>query len=48
VNVLLKPDSDTAPKLLSESERRLQVVPDVQTHIGGGPVFFADTQLVSE
>src|SRR6266700_3921792 len=47
-NVLLKPDPDTAPKLLPELERRLQAVPDVQTHIGGGPVFFADIQLVSE
>jgi putative drug exporter of the RND superfamily len=48
VNVLLKPDPDTAPKLLPELERRLQTVPDLQTHIGGGPVFFADIQLVSE
>src|SRR5260221_3379328 len=48
VNVLLKPDPDTAPKLLPELERRLQAVPDLQTHIGGGPVFFADIQLVSE
>src|SRR5256884_9616979 len=48
VNVLLKPDPDAAPKLLPELERRLQAVPDLQTHIGGGPVFFADIQLVSE
>jgi RND superfamily putative drug exporter len=48
VNVLLKPDPDTAPKLVPELERRLQAVPDLQTHIGGGPVFFADIQLVSE
>ncbi len=48
VNVLLKPDPDTAPKLVPELERRLQTVPDLQTHIGGGPVFFADIQLVSE
>src|SRR2546430_12341168 len=48
VNVLLKPDPDTAPQLLPELERRLQAVPDLQTHIGGGPVFFADIQLVSE
>src|SRR3989454_2970536 len=48
VNVLLKADPDSAPKLLPELERRLQAVPDVQTHIGGGPVFFADIQLVSE
>jgi len=48
VNILLKPDPDTAPKLLPELERRLQAVPDLQTHIGGGPVFFADIELVSE
>ena len=48
VNVLLKPDPDTAPKLVPELERRLQAVPDLQTLIGGGPVFFADIQLVSE
>jgi putative drug exporter of the RND superfamily len=48
VNVLLKADPDSAPKLLPELERRLQAVPDLQIHIGGGPVFFADIQLVSE
>src|SRR2546425_7499142 len=48
VNVLLKPDPDSAPKLVPELQRRLQVVPDLQTRIGGGPVFFADIQLVSE
>ncbi len=48
VNVMLKPDPDTAPKLVPELERRLQAVPDLQAHIGGGPVFFADIQLVSE
>jgi len=48
VIVLLKPDPDSAPKLLPELEHRLQSVPDLQTHIGGGPVFFADIQLVSE
>src|SRR6266487_975352 len=48
VNVLLKADPDSAPKLLPELERRLQAVPGLQTHIGGGPVFFADIQLVSE
>src|SRR5438034_10294705 len=47
-NVLLKADPDNAPKLLPELERRLHAVPDLQTHIGGGPVFFADIQLVSE
>src|SRR5438105_2268962 len=48
VNVQFKPDPDSAPKLLPELEHRLQAVPDLQTHIGGGPVFFADIQLVSE
>src|SRR6266480_4081391 len=48
VNVLLKADPDSAPKLLPELERRLQAVAGLQTHIGGGPVFFADIQLVSE
>ncbi|HEX6108798.1 MAG TPA: MMPL family transporter, partial [Ktedonobacteraceae bacterium] len=48
VNVLLKIDPDSAPKLVSELQRRLQAVPDLKTHIGGGPVFFADIQLVSE
>jgi uncharacterized membrane protein YdfJ with MMPL/SSD domain len=48
VNVLLKADPDTAPKLVPQLEGRLQSTPDLQTYIGGGPVFFADIQLVSE
>ena len=48
VNVLLKPDPDSAPKLLPELERRLQSVPDLHTSIGGGPVFYEDIQAVSE
>src|SRR5437763_260686 len=48
VNVLLKPDPDSAPKLLPELERRLQPVPDLHTSIGGGPVFYEDIQSVSE
>ena len=48
VNVLLKPDPDSAPKLLPEFEHRLQSVPDVKTSIGGGPVFYEDIQSVSE
>ena len=48
VNVLLKPDPDSAPKLLPEFERRLQSVPDLKTSIGGGPVFYEDIQSVSE
>ncbi len=48
VNVLLKPDPDSAPKLLPELEHRLQRVPDLKTSIGGGPVFYEDIQAVSE
>src|SRR5438874_3263601 len=48
VNVLLKPDPDSAPKLLPEFEHRLQSAPDLKTSIGGGPVFYEDIQAVSE
>jgi putative drug exporter of the RND superfamily len=48
VNVLLKPDPDSAPKLLPELEHRLQPVSDLKTSIGGGPVFYEDIQTVSE
>ena len=48
VNVLLKSDPDSAPKLLPEFEHRLQSVPDLKTNIGGGPVFYEDIQSVSE
>ncbi|MBV9615848.1 MAG: MMPL family transporter, partial [Ktedonobacteraceae bacterium] len=48
VNVLLKPDPDSAPKLLPELEQRLQKVPDLQESVGGGPVFYEDIQSVSE
>ena len=48
INVLLKPDPDSAPKLLPEFEHRLQPVRDLQTSIGGGPVFYEDIQSVSE
>ena len=47
-NVLLRPDPDSAPKLLPELEHRLQTVPDLKTSIGGGPVFYEDIQAVSE
>src|SRR2546422_2697172 len=47
-NVLLKPDPDSAPKLLPELEHRLQTVSDLKTSIGGGPVFYEDIQAVSE
>src|SRR5579884_846518 len=48
VNVLLKSDPDSAPKLLPELEQRLQPVPDLKTSVGGGPVFYEDIQTVSE
>ena len=48
VNIDLRSDPDSAAKLLPELERRLQRVPDVQSHIGGGPVFYEDIQSVSE
>src|SRR6266566_866338 len=48
VNVLLKPDPDSAPKLLPALERRLHQAPDLKTSIGGGPVFYEDIQAVSE
>jgi RND superfamily putative drug exporter len=48
VNVLLKSDPDSAPKLLPELERRLQPVSDLKTSVGGGPVFYEDIQAVSE
>src|SRR6266478_9378319 len=47
-NVLLRPDPDSAPKLLPELEHRLQTVPNLQVSIGGGPVFYEDIQAVSE
>ena len=36
VNVLLKSDPDSAPKLLPQLQNRLQSVPDLKTSIGGG------------
>lgn len=48
VNVLLKSDPDSAPKLIPELEQRLQPVPDLKTSVGGGPVFYEDIQTVSE
>ncbi|HZR44102.1 MAG TPA: MMPL family transporter [Ktedonobacteraceae bacterium] len=48
INVLLKTDPGSAPKLLPELQRRLLVVPDLKSSIGGGPVFYEDIQSVSE
>ena len=47
-DVTLNIDSDSAPKLLPELERRLTKVPDLQESVGGSPVFYADIQSVSE
>lgn len=48
VNVTLNISSDAAPTLLPELRQRLSKVPDLQESIGGGPVFYADIQEVSE
>ncbi len=48
VDVLLKPDPDSAAKLLPQLQQRLKPVPDLKTSIGGGPVFYNDIQTVSE
>src|SRR6266581_3262254 len=48
VNVQLKSDPDSAPKLLPELQHRLQPVPDLKTSIGCGPVFYEDIQAVTE
>src|SRR6266480_2508171 len=48
VNVMFKPDPDTAAKLLPELEHLLRPVPDLKTSIGGGPVFYEYIQAVSE
>ena len=42
VNVLFKPDPDSATRLLPELEHLLQPVPHLKTSIGGGPVFYED------
>jgi len=48
VNIQLKVDTDNSPKLLPELKRRLQQVPDLQSSVGGSPVFYEDIQVVSE
>src|SRR5260370_12575827 len=48
VNITLKADPDSAPKLLPELEHRIQPVPGLKASIGGGPVFYEDIQSVSE
>ena len=48
VNIVLNTDPNSSPKLLPELQRRLHPAADLQTSIGGGPVFYQDIQTVSE
>ena len=48
VNIVLNSDPNSSPKLLPELQRRLHPATDLQTSIGGGPVFYQDIQTVSE
>lgn len=46
--VLLKASADAAPKYLPELRKRLVTPANLHMLIGGGPVFYADIQSVSE
>jgi len=46
--VFLKSDADTAPSELSALESRILSQPNLTITVGGGPVFYADIQSVSE
>ncbi|HLZ21611.1 MAG TPA: MMPL family transporter [Ktedonobacterales bacterium] len=46
--VFLKDSADAAPKVLPALRARLAPPPDLQMTVGGGPVFYADIQAVSE
>ncbi|WIG58348.1 MAG: hypothetical protein OJF49_001094 [Ktedonobacterales bacterium] len=46
--VLLKADPDTAPKVLPQLDAKLSQPADLRMTVGGGPVFYADIQSVSE
>jgi putative drug exporter of the RND superfamily len=48
VNIVLNTDPNSSPKVLPELQRRLHPAADLQTSIGGGPVFYQDIQTVSE
>jgi putative drug exporter of the RND superfamily len=48
VNIEMRGDPNDAPKLLPAINQRIQKVPDLQTYVGGSPVFYADIQTVSE
>jgi RND superfamily putative drug exporter len=47
-SVFLKANSDAAPKELPALRQRVSAQPDLSVTIGGGPVFYADIQSVSE
>jgi RND superfamily putative drug exporter len=47
-NIALKTTTEEAASLLPELEHRLRAVPDLQSSIGGSPVFYEDIQVVSE
>jgi RND superfamily putative drug exporter len=46
--VLLRVDADAAPTVLPALNARLTPQPDLRMTVGGGPVFYADIQSVSE
>ncbi len=46
--VFLNTDADNAPAYLPGLRARLVPQPDLHTNVGGGPVFYADIQSVSE
>ena len=46
--VFLKTSPDAAPHVLPSLKRLLRPQPDLQITLGGGPVFYADIQSVSE
>ncbi len=46
--VFLTSDADTAPGQLASLESRIVAQPDLRITIGGGPIFYADIQTVSE
>jgi RND superfamily putative drug exporter len=46
--VLLRDNTDAAPKILPDLRARLKQPPNLQMTVGGGPVFYEDIQTVSE
>ncbi|HEX8995170.1 MAG TPA: MMPL family transporter [Ktedonobacterales bacterium] len=47
-SIFLNASSDSAPKELPALRQRIVAQPDISVTIGGGPVFYADIQSVSE